>query len=386
MDNNRKYRIALVIKTEGLEYDDRVRKEILTIQKLYPNITFKIHAIIDNDNRNYEGITTYGVPYKTYYLRSREKYGAAKGLVLKSLEFYTAMAKDIKPYDAIWCGDYHSFLVAAMVKQNKLLWDLHELPGLLLAKRPLRWLLKYIFLRCRLVVHANPQRAEYLQKIGIIKDMAKHYAIRNYPNFNDVDPVYDDNYRKFVEWKAGRKCIYLQGLNDDSRSAYESVSAVLKTKDLVAVVIGNFDQSSGLRLSQEWGEELADRICFIGRVPQLKIPQYVAECVTTLVFYKNVRPNNYYCEANRFYQSVILGLPVVVGNNPPMRELVEKYGFGVSIDDDGGDIQKIQQGIQNIFANYETYRDNNLKHRQNIIWDNQEPVFKEIIEKLLGKN
>ena len=236
------------------------------------------------------------------------------------------------------------------------------------------------------MVHANPQRAEYLQQIGIIKDMAKHYAIRNYPNFNDVDPVYDDNYRKFVEWKAGRKCIYLQGLNDDSRSAYESVSAVLKTKDLVAVVIGNFDQSSGLRLSQEWGEELADRICFIGRVPQLKIPQYVAECVTTLVFYKNVRPNNYYCEANRFYQSVILGLPVVVGNNPPMRELVKKYGFGVSIDDDGGDIQKIQQGIQNIFANYETYRDNNLKHRQNIIWDNQEPVFKEIIEKLLGKN
>ena len=202
--------------------------------------------------------------------------------------------------------------------------------------------------------------------------------------FADIDKEYDETYRKFEAWKENRRCVYLQGLDGDRRAAYESVAAVLRTDGLTAVVVGRYDQTSRKRLEKEYGEELHHRVLFIGRIPQMKIPQYVKQCYTTLVFYKNISPNNYYCEANRFYQSVLMGLPVVVGSNPPMKEIVEKYGFGVSIDDDGGDVQKIIDGIHTIEDRYDVYRKNIEKNKENLLWKNQKTYIKEMMDFLLS--
>ena len=39
----------MILCTNGIEYDDRIRKEMLTVMKLYPDIQFKIFAIISGD-------------------------------------------------------------------------------------------------------------------------------------------------------------------------------------------------------------------------------------------------------------------------------------------------------------------------------------------------
>ena len=345
MNCNNEFKIALVIKTQGLEYDDRVRKEILSVQKLFPNISFKIYAML-GENKEYEGITNYGIPYKSVYLKSREAYPSSSKLLRKAYEFYSVIRDEIKQYDAVWCGDRHCFFVPMCLHHKRILWDLHELPYEFFGGFPKKQLLKYIFNRCKVIVHANPQRCDYLYQNGYISNKDKHFSLRNYPNFNDVDVEYDDAYYRFIQWKDGRMCVYFQGLSEDGRAAYESIEAVMRIFGMVAVVVGSFHKNSLTRLENEWGAELEKRIFFAGRIAQLKIPQYVKECYMSMVFYKNIRPNNFYCEANRFYQSVIMGLPVVVGSNAPMKELVEKYGFGISIDDDGCDINKIIVGIQ----------------------------------------
>jgi len=374
--------IALVIKTEGLEYDDRVRKEILTIEKLFPNIKFKIFAMLP-DNKEREGVTDYGTPYKSIYIPARDKYPSAKKAYLKGFQFYKAVKKDLAAFDVVWAANVDASFVPMLYKSEKLVWDLHELPTAYLSKSVTRLLLKYIFNRCKIVLHANPQREKYLESIGVVSDPQKHYALRNYPNFDDVDKEYDSKYYDFIEWKGDRRCVYLQGLDGDRRSAYESVKAVLQTEDMVTVVAGRYDDTSKKRFEEEYGEELAKRVLFIGKIPQLKIPQYVKQCYTTLVFYKNISPNNYYCEANRFYQSVLMGLPVVVGNNPTMRELVNQYGFGVSIEDDGNDVSKIVEGINTIINNYDEFKQNIEKNRDKLIWSNQEAYIKGMIETLL---
>lgn len=383
MNKYKQYRIALVIKTDGLEYDDRVRKEILSIKKLFPNISFKIFVLLP-DNKESEGVTSYGVPYKSIKLPSRDKYAYGEKQMLKSIEFYKVVAKDIRQFDAVWCGDYHTFMIAALAPRKRLLWDLHELPTDLLGNCCTRTLLKYIFGRCKVVIHANPQRMEYLQSKGLIRDIKKHYAIRNYPNFDDVDTIYDERYQQFIAWKGNRRCVYLQGLDNKGRAGYESIKAVLNHNDLVAVVVGGVYSPDKAKLVSEYGAELEERVFFAGRINQMKIPQYVAQCISTLVFYQNIRPNNYYCEANRFYQSVIMGLPVVVGNNPPMRVLVNEYEFGVSIDDDGHDIGKMSEGLDRVLSNYDYYKSNVLKNRDLLTWDKQESVFVSIVGKLLN--
>lgn len=382
MDKNKQYKIAMVIRTNGLEFDDRIRKEILTIQRLFPNVKFKIFPMFD-DNKSEEGISSYGVPYKSVHSPARDKYAQRTHLIRKSIDFYTSVKNDLKGFDAVWCGDYHTFMIAALCGNRNLLWDLHELPSMLLGNPLKQMFLRYIFRRCKCVIHANPQRIEYLKSRGVVTESSKHFALRNYPNFEDVDTEYDEKYHAFVDWKDGRKCVYLQGLNDDSRAAYESVKAVLSFPDLTAVVVGRFDDDSKARLEKEYGNELDNRIMFVGKIAQMKIPQYVNECFTTLVFYKNHNPNNWYCEANRFYQSVIMGLPVVVGNNPSMKELIDEYHFGISIDDDGRDIEIIIKGLKDVIDHYEELKVNNEKYKSNLFWDSQNDIMIRILEKFV---
>lgn len=379
--DNKDYKIALVVKNDGLEYDDRVRKEILTVQKLYPNIKFKIIAMLER-NEEYEGVTSYGVPYKSVFIPARDKYPSAQKIILKAWQFYRATEKDLRNFDAVWLTNLDCVFISMFIRNKRILWDLHELPQQLMGNKIKENILKYLFKRAKVVVHANMYREKYLESIGLVTEPKKHYAIRNYPNFEDVDSEYDDKYYSFLSWKKNRRCVYLQGLFDDSRSPYESISAVLRTKELVAVVVGSCDDTVKRRLEEEYGEEFRNRILFMGRIAQLKIPQYSGQCYTTMVFYQNVEPNNYYCEANRFYQSIIMGLPVVVGDNPSMKELVDQYKFGISINDDGKDISKILKGLNQVIDNYEEFHQNCLKYRDKLLWENQYDVIKEIVEAL----
>lgn len=381
----RSYRIALVIKTDGLEYDDRVRKEILTIKKLYPNIYFKVFCMLP-DNKEYEGVTGYGVPFKALYLPSRNKYPSAKKILRKTYDFYKVVKNDLKEFDAVWCGDYHSVAIALFCRNKPVLWDLHELPSMLLGNRIKEMVLRCVFKNCRVVVHANQERLDYLQELGLIKNRSKHFVLRNFPNFEDQDKSYDENYKKFICWKGDRACVYLQGLTNEYRAAFESIDAVLSHKQLLAVVVGSFEDYIMKELREKWGCVLDERVLFMGKIPQLKIPQYVKECLLSLVFYRNIDANHYYCEANRFYQSVILGVPVVVGNNPSMKSLVEKYNFGVSIDTDGSDIDKISKGIETVLNHLEEYKVSIQHNKNKLIWAEQEGVVKDIIVNLLSLN
>lgn len=92
MDKNKHYNIALVLYTHGLDYDDRIRKEILSIKSLYSNVDFKIFAV-EPKNREEEGITSYGVRYRIPYLKSREKYASGTHTVQKAWDFYKAIKR-----------------------------------------------------------------------------------------------------------------------------------------------------------------------------------------------------------------------------------------------------------------------------------------------------
>ena len=126
MDLNKNYKIALVLYTQGIDYDDRIRKEILSIQKLYPNISFKIFAV-EPKNREEEGLTSYGVPYRIPFLRSREKYASASHTMLKAWDFYRSIKKDLRQFDAVWCADPETFIFVLMLHGKPIAWDLHEL-------------------------------------------------------------------------------------------------------------------------------------------------------------------------------------------------------------------------------------------------------------------
>jgi glycosyltransferase involved in cell wall biosynthesis len=235
------------------------------------------------------------------------------------------------------------------------------------------------------MIHANQYRIDYLKQNGLIKDEKKHLVVRNFPELSAVDSEYDSRYYEVKKWIGERTCVYLQGLSNDSRASYESLAAVMNTHNICAIVLGTVSEPAKQKVLEQYGEkEVTEKVCFAGNFKVLKVSQYLALCHLSLVFYKNTSPNNYYCEANRLYQAIDAGLPVVVGSNPSMKSIVEELGVGVSVDTDGSVISKIEEGIKTILNNRESYVGNIQKLTNEIKWESQEPSLKQAVDILIN--
>jgi hypothetical protein len=360
-----KLKVAVVCRTIGLEYDDRIRKECISIAK---NAEVKIFVTFENNKRE-EGITSYGVPYESFNLTTREKISSGKLLLVKALEFYLKVKPQLKLYDFIWAHEEYTLLFSLFAPKNKFIWDLHEIPQLF--ERPiLRWLFHYIEKKSKHIIHANEFRINYLIDCGVITQLDKHKYLRNFPDSNfrnaNLEP---DNCSSFLNWLNGAEYVYLQGLTVADRYPYNSIASIIESTDLKIVVVGSFeDLVSQSKLKNTFGSLLIERVFFAGRVNQLAVPFFLKNAKFSMIFYDNSIPNNEYCEANRFYQAINFGIPVITGSNISMSSLVKDLGLGVFLESDGRDIDQIKRGINLLLANYQTYRNNCLDNMNNFVW------------------
>lgn len=385
MKSNSQYNIALVLYTSGLDYDDRIRKEILSIKELYPNIDFKIFAI-EPENREEEGVTSYGVPYRIPYLKSRDKYASGTHTIRKAWDLYHTVKNDLKGFDAVWCADPETALIVLMLHSKPVAWDLHELPIAFMNSPIKRRIFKYLESKCKVIVHANKERMQLIHEMGMITNLNSHFYLRNYPQFNECDSEYDDIFNDFIAWKGGDRCVYLQGISSETRADIESLGAVLAIDSLKVVVVGKVMPERMKIIEDKFGEELLkERVFFTGQIKQLKTPQFIKQCDLSLVFYKNTSPNNWLCEPNRMFQSVINGVPVVVGNNPTMKDFVETNGFGVCVNSDGSDIEKITEGVKLVLSCVDEYKNKCKCDATHLMWDSQKTTLKDIVNKLLDE-
>ena len=379
-------KIAMILHTDGIEYDDRIRKEMLTVMKLYPDIKFKIFAIIDGDtNVEEQGVSDYGVEYVIPVLKSRNKYKPGTHLIVKAYDFYKTIMPMVKDYDALWVANERVVFFVALARKP-IIWDWHEILSEFLGSGIKKQVLKFLMNRCKAVIHANPQRIDYIESIGGISNKKRQFAIRNYPNFNDAEKEVDAKYNEFVSWLGDSDCVYLQGAENRARCDEESIEGIMAIDNLKAVVVGRFNQELREKLLSKYGEELTNRLFFTGMVRQKMTPHYIRACKVSLVLYKNVRPNNYYCEPNRMFQSIINDCPVIVGCNPPMKELVEKYNFGVVLPSDGSIVEEITVGIKQAIKHRDSILADIKANKNKILWDSQECEFKRIIEATFSSN
>jgi hypothetical protein len=359
------YKIAVICRSVGLEYDDRIRKECISIAK---HAEVKIFATFEN-NVEEEGITSYGIPYKSYKLKSREKFRSGRFLIIKACEFYFKVKPDIKGYDLIWAHEEYTFLFPLFAQKGRFIWDLHEIPKLF--DRPiLRNIFYYIEKKSKYIIHANEFRIKYLKDIGLIRQFTKHDYIKNYPDTHFTNSIVQPhNFKEFLEWLNGYNYVYLQGLTVAGRYPYNSIASVLEATDLKIVVVGSFeDIVSKIKLEQNFGSRLIERVFFAGKVSQLAIPSYLKNAVFSIIFYDNSYPNNEYCEANRFYQAINFGIPVITGSNISMSSIVKKFTLGISLESDGRDIDEIKSAIKNLLAEYEIFKNNCKKNTERFVW------------------
>jgi hypothetical protein len=363
-----KPKIAIILRTNGLEYDDRVRKECITLSKMADVMLF----VSFESNKEEEGVTSYGVPYKAFPIKLRDKLPAGKFLMVKAFEFYWRVRKYLKGYDLIWAHEEYTFMFPLFAPKNKFIWDLHEIPTLF-DKPVLRRLFRFIESRSKKMIHGNQFRIDYMISKGFIHQPRKHEFIRNLPDLTFRNSTLEPkDYNVFREWLNNEKYVYLQGISGMDRSPYNSIASVLRVTDYKIVIIGRFEHPGLMQqLRDEFGASVDSRLFITGMVDQLSTPFFLRGAEFSMVFYQTTTPNERYCEANRFYQSLLFGVPVITGSNEPMVEIVHKYECGVALESDGSNREHIEKAIGTLLGNYETYKANAVTGGRNFLWNDQ---------------
>lgn len=366
-------RIALICRTpDSLEQDDRIRKECESLKSRYD---IYIYVIFEN-NRAEEGVTSFGVGYKSFALKSRTEANKGKSLLSKSYDFYKTVRPYLDGYDYIWLAEEYTFIFGVLLKHRRIIWDLHELPSYMMNNWATSKLFQFIERKSYRIIHANEERIRYLIEKKVIKQAQKHFVIHNYP-----DSVFLDSEREcvrnqeFQEWLQNDSYVYLQGLDFGKRYPYNTIKALMDSISNKILVVGRFDKDSKEILKKEYGEQLEKRLFFMGPIPSIQIPMLMKHSKFSVVFYTTDDPNSRFCEANRFYNAICLGVPVVVGCNESMANICKSFKNGCSIQSDGRNINDIVAGIKDMMWNYDDYKKNCMKNSTAFRWSD-EPVLK----------
>ena len=112
----------------------------------------------------------------------------------------------------------------------------------------------------------------------------------------------------------------------------------------------------------------------------MELTRYLDNAIASIILYqKYFGINNWLCEPNRLYQAVCRQKPVLVGNNPPMSEVVKEYNLGVVLDDDGESVKKFKKGLHCLVKELDSYCTISSSLANQFSWESQEPKIRDLL-------
>ena len=378
--------VLMVIKTTGLSYDDRLRKQCETLIGLGEKIEI---CVLEDANQLHNGLTEKGVPFRAISLFTRKILPHKKGLIFKTLEMYVRFARmvfHIKP-NILWL---HNIEMAGLVPFGwvmkktgvikKLVWDQHELPPeKVLNHKILRYIFMLLLRLSDIIVFANNERRELLlERLG-----------NNYGNsFKVIENFVDNQFimlprgslpHEVEDWLGGQSYILAQGGANPGRYLEEVIVAMMDIKDIKLIVVGPFEMEKVSSLRLQYHKNLYKKVFFTGMVPQLELVNYIDNALASIVLYNADQMNSYLCAPNRLYHALSRGVPAIVGSNPPMKSLVEKLKCGVVLQYDGRDVVDIRNGIYSVLESYADYREKAVEQKWAVTWESQKMTIGSIV-------
>lgn len=359
--------IVMFIKTSSLEFDDRLRKEIQSCQALGFGVF--VHCLLDKDECAH-GKTWGDARYQSHRLWSRRVFSGHRFVWLHVLEFalrvlfsgtgLMAARSKSSSRRVLWLHDPVlmpivplAALSRALGRASTVVWDQHELPPEGWIRRlPFRAFLKWVCALPDHLVCANSARVGYLKSRGVLASGREALVLNNFADSayasQPVRPLEDS----LFSWLQGERYLLLQGGGSSLRHVESVLDAVLSNRwpELKVVIVGGYDKRV-MELFRNRDPELFERLIWLqGMVPQMDLARYADHACASLILYRANSPNQVYCEPNRLYQALCRGVPVIVGDNPPMADVVKATGAGLVLDDDGADAFGIVSAVRTLLA------------------------------------
>jgi len=381
-------KVLMVIKTTGIDYDDRLRKECASIRNLgnTPQIT-----ALEYENKQKKGVTDEGISFNTISLITRKVLPHKQFLMIKTVEMYAKffMIILVSRPKIIWL---HNIEMAGLIPFcwtmkkigfiNKLIWDQHELPAtIFFLNKFTKKLFIFLINACDIIIVANKERCDFLfKKLGKKNLNSQFHVIENFVDQRFASLTKGVLPEEVKKWLKGKPYLLAQGGANPDRYLDEVVAAALNIKGIKLIVVGPYSDEILYKLKSKWGGIIAEKVYFTGLVPQKKLVDFIDHAIASIVLYKKDIDNSWLCAPNRLYQALIRGIPVIVGINPPMANLVDKYNCGIALSSDGSSIEEIKNGIIKIIENHAEFKKNTKNCLDDISWESQMPVFKKLMK------
>ena len=305
--------VCYLIRTNALDSDERFAKTVQFIRKT--NRSVQVFAVVKRR-------TSDDWEFIQQRLRLRNILRSGRWIALKYLEllFVTGLFL-LRHKGRRWYANFdfiplQFFSVLFSSRNNRPIWDLHEMPPKVFMKNLILNRVFAYLLRNSHVIVCNRARLEALE-VSFGVDLSESLILRNTPGRWAFDELIAST-RKYCAVTSSEenvRSIVITGGNAPGRYVSESIEVVREVRHETGV---------DLRLTLVGGKALETSYEFVNSTGFIPFDQLVQHCVRggiSLCFYSTVSLNNRLCEPNRFYQAIVAAQHVVTFDHPSLRDV-----------------------------------------------------------------
>ena len=363
-----------VLVSNDLQHDQRLAKVCETLLGL----GFRITLV----GRMLPGSQSFHRPYETRRFHLPFRTGALFYMSLQLRLFFYLL---FKRTDILLANDLDTLLPAfliARLRKKELVYDSHEYfteaEGLTNRPFPKRiWLAVegFVFPKLKHVFTVNETIA------GIYRALY-HVPVRVVRNIPLLQEPAQPANRTVLGLEEGTRVVLLQGaFIDPDRGGMELVQSMQWVDNAVLFVIGTGRDLEAMKQTVAQ-LQLESRVRFIPKLPYQELRAYTAIADVGVSLDKPLHLNYTYSLPNKVFDYIHAGVPLLVSDLPELRRLVETHNVGRIVSTVTP--TAIAEALNAMFDSSERdqWRNNALKARDVLNWQNESLVLREVYEQL----
>lgn len=373
--------------------DSRIIKEASTLGE--NGFKVKVLALHNDGLKEEENFDNFKV--KRLKLSTRNRLGKNKlAQIVKYVEFRNKCLSEAIKFnpDIVHCHDVYTLPIGEKIVDKlgvKLIYDSHELwahasnnitmPKILLNLQ--NNIENRVIRKCQGVITVSESIVNYLEKEYNLSE--KPVLLRNIPKKSNIikskNMFYED-----LDIDEDKKIVLYQGVVGTGRGIEKLMKSMqyIKNNNIVLVILGNGPKVDYYK-EMAYKLNIEGKVYFHKAVDQSILMNYTSSAHVGMSLIKNICLSYYYSLPNKMFEYIQSEIPVICSNYPDMKNIVDKYGVGKSVDPDNN--LKIAESIEEILENndtYDKYKENCKCVKEELNWEVESKKLIELYNKVLN--
>lgn len=294
--------------------------------------------------------------------------------------FFYLLKNDFDAVCAIDLDTIAAVYLAAKIKSKRRCFDAHEfyeeVPEVT-NRKLIKWIWtkvgQFFVPKMDLCYTVGPRLADLFEK----KYSKKFHVIRNLP--------FTKNLKNIQTPLVAQPYLLYQGALNKGRGLEVLIDSMQELKEYRLLIAGDGDLTLQLKALVKQ-KELQKRVIFLGNLPPEELDSFTSGAYVGLNLLENTGLSYYYSLANKFFDYVQFGVPVVTMDFPEYQALNMHHEVGILLTDlNKGSLVEALHKMFNDISFHQSLRKNCLIASQEWVWENEAPKLLKIWKDLLNK-